>query len=58
MDTVGPITNSVMDNALLLEAIAGPDEFEGFNTFNPEDKYGDYTSTIKEGVKSLKIGLL
>lgn len=38
-DCIGPITNTVDDAALLLEVMAGPDEFDGTVSDQPVDAY-------------------
>ena len=57
LDHTGPITANVLDNALMLEVLAGPDDLDP-RQYLPEGVYGDYTSKIKEGAKGLKIGIL
>jgi len=56
LDHLGPITNNIKDNALLLNIIAG---------YDPEDPYSlnpneltDYTGLIGEDVKDLTIGIV
>ena len=56
LDTAGPMTANVADNALLLEVIAGPDGLDSRqNTVPRVDKY---TEALKQGVKGLRIGVL
>lgn len=38
-DQIGPITNDVYDSALILEVIAGPDQFDSTATQSPVDSY-------------------
>lgn len=64
VDHVGPMTRSCMDNALLLEAIAGVDGLDDrqmAGTPYPKDvpKYSQLLfESKKNGVKGLKIGIL
>jgi len=55
IDHVGPMTNSVADNALLLEVIAGPDGYD-------RRQYGVqthlYTEALHGGVQGLRIGIV
>src|SRR5699024_2122825 len=54
LDTVGPITRTVEDNARVLEVISGKDEMDP--TSVGEDVPA-YTEALKEGVKGLKIAV-
>ena len=54
LDHVGPLTATVEDAAIVLQAIAGYDAAEITGADVP---VGDYVSTIKEGVKSLRVGV-
>lgn len=54
LDQIGPITNTVMDNALVLNAIAGHDQRDATSICR---SYGDFTAEIGKGVKGLKIGI-
>ena len=54
LDQIGPITKDVEDAAILLNVIAGHDEKDS-TSVNIEKK--DYTKTLKDGVKGLKIGV-
>lgn len=54
LDTMGHITKTVYDNALVLNVTAGHDEFDATSS---SQKVEDYTKDIKNGVKNLKIGL-
>jgi amidase len=56
IDTAGPMTSNVADNALLLEVIAGPDGLDSRqNTVPRVDKY---TEALRQGVQGLRIGVL
>jgi amidase len=55
LDTAGPMTANVADNALLLEAIAGPD---GLDSRQRDVKVARYTQALGRGVKGLRIGVL
>ena len=52
LDQIGPVTNTVLDNALVLNAIAGYDRKDATSI---NRTYGDFTADIKAGVKGLKI---
>lgn len=54
LDQIGPLTRSVKDNALVLNAISGYDQKDA--TSYPGDKE-DFTKDIEKGVKGLKIGV-
>lgn len=54
LDQIGPITRSVTDAALILEVLAAPDEKD--STSVPRGSY-DFTKSITDGVKELKIGV-
>ena len=54
LDQIGPITSNVMDNALVLNAIAGHDKRDA-TSINRE--YDDFTKEIDKGVKGMKIGI-
>ena len=54
MDTVGPMTRTVADCALMLSAIAGKDALDPTSGSAPVP---DYTATLYEGVRGLRIGL-
>jgi aspartyl-tRNA(Asn)/glutamyl-tRNA(Gln) amidotransferase subunit A len=53
-DQVGPITRTVLDNALLMDVIAGPDEWDA--TTHPIAP-SSYTAACQQGVKDLTIGI-
>jgi len=54
-DSPGPITKTVKDAAILLNAVAGHDQRDG--TTNPETSL-DFTRLIGKSIKGMKIGLL
>ena len=54
LDQVGPMTRDVTDAALLLGVIAGHDPKDSTSVDCPVP---DYTASLKQGVKGLKIGL-
>lgn len=58
VDHTGPMTANVMDNALLLEAIAGVDGYDPRQYHAKQPGSLDYTSAITSGVRGIKIGLL
>ena len=55
LDTAGPMTANVADNALLLEVIAGPD---GLDSRQHQARVDKYTEALRQGVKGLRIGVL
>jgi len=55
LDTCGPMTATVGDNALLLEVIAGPD---GIDSRQRGVAAARYTDALAGGVKGLRIGVL
>jgi amidase len=55
IDHVGPMTGTVADNALLLEAIAGPD---GLDPRQYDVRVDKYTTALGRGVAGLRIGVL
>ena len=55
LDTCGPMTANVRDNALLLEVIAGPD---GIDSRQRGVRPGRYTDAVDGGVKSLRVGVM
>src|ERR1700730_10823807 len=55
LDTCGPMTADVGDNALLLEVIAGPD---GIDSRQRGATAGRYTDALDGGVAGLRIGVL
>lgn len=52
-DQIGPFTNSIDDAALLLEVIAGTDEYDGTLSSEPIDSFSE-----KEELKELKIAVI
>jgi amidase len=56
IDTCGPMTATVADNALLLEVIAGPDGIDARQRGVPAP--ARYTAALGGGVKDLRIGVL
>ena len=55
MDAAAPMTKTVEDCALMLGAIAGYDHNDPFTSKKPVP---DYTSTLDQGVKGLRVGLI
>lgn len=55
LELIGPMGRSVYDVALMLSCIAGKDSMD-HTTLDVDGK--DYTSSIKQGVNGLKIGLV
>lgn len=54
LDQIGPITSTVLDNALVLNAIVGHDKRDATSI---KRSYEDFTSDITKGVKGMKIGI-
>lgn len=54
LDQIGPITSTVLDNALVLNAIIGHDKRDATSV---KRSYEDFTADIKKGVKGMKIGI-
>ena len=54
LDQIGPVTGTVLDNALVFNAIAGHDERDA--TSVPRE-YEDASAHIRDGVKGMKIGV-
>ena len=54
MDTVGPMTRTVADCALMLNAIAGKDPLDPTSANAPVP---DHTATLHEGIQGLRIAL-
>ena len=54
LDTAGPMTRSVADNALMLQAIAGADPLDPACADKPVP---DYAEGLRRGVKGLRIGM-
>jgi aspartyl-tRNA(Asn)/glutamyl-tRNA(Gln) amidotransferase subunit A len=55
LDHVGPLTRTVEDNAILLQAMAGHDAADPASARRPG---ADFTAEIDAGVKGLRIGLI
>jgi amidase len=55
LDTCGPMTASVADNALLLEVIAGPD---GIDSRQPDTPPVRYTQALTAGIAGLRIAVV
>ena len=53
LDQIGPMTRTVEDNAVILNAISGKDEKDGTSV----DVSIDYTEKIGQDIKGLKIGV-
>ena len=56
IDTIGPMTGTVFDNALLLESIAGGDDMLDPRQYAP--RTDDYTGQISRGISDLRIGIV
>ena len=56
IDTLGPITANVADNALLLEVLAGDDD--GLDPRQYAPQVSQYTQALKQGVSGLRIGVV
>ena len=54
LDQIGPLTRTVEDAALLLNALAGHDPRDSTSLTNPVP---DYTAGIEDGVSGMKLGL-
>jgi amidase len=55
LDHTGPMTNSVHDNALLMEVLAGAD---GLDPRQYAPKVAEYTKALDGGVRGLRIGIV
>ncbi len=55
VDHTGPMTKTVRDCALALQAVAGED---GLDPRQKDVRVEDYTASLEDGVKGLKIGIL
>lgn len=53
LDQIGPLTRTIKDNALLLQTIAGQDDFD----VTSADHQVDYLGQVDQGVKGLTIGV-
>ena len=54
LDTVGPLTRTVLDNALMLRAIAGHDANDPVTAETP---VADYVADLDRGAKGLRVGV-
>jgi aspartyl-tRNA(Asn)/glutamyl-tRNA(Gln) amidotransferase subunit A len=54
-DTIGPLTRTVADNALFLQAIAGHDERDRLTSTRPVP---DYRAELTAGLKGVKLGVV
>jgi len=54
LDTVGPITRDVYDNALVLSALVGRDAHDATSVAHPS---ADFLSDIARGVRGVRVGL-
>ncbi len=54
LDQIGPVTKSVKDNAIVLNAITGYDKKDSTSI---NRQYGDFTADIEKGVSGMKIAL-
>ena len=52
MDTIGPMTRTVEDCAIMLQAIAGHDPLDATSSYEPVP---DYAASLNEGVRGLRI---
>ncbi len=55
LDTFGPLTRTVADNALVLSAIAGADPLDASASARPVP---DYTQALGESVEGMRVGVL
>ena len=55
LDTFGPLTRTVADNALVLSAVAGADPQDGSASTRPVP---DYTRTLGESIEGARVGVL
>ena len=53
-DQIGPFTNSLEDAALLLEVMAGQDEFDATVSTQPVEAYSDFHTTQKRKIAVIK----
>ena len=54
LDQIGPLTSTVKDNAIVLNAISCADKRDATNIYKSQD---DFTEDIGKGIKGMKIGL-
>ncbi|KAI5477157.1 hypothetical protein MNV49_006813 [Pseudohyphozyma bogoriensis] len=60
IDHTGPMTKNVLDNALLLQAIAGADGIDDRQLAGTPfpDQVPDYVAIAEKGIKGLKVGII
>jgi amidase len=58
LDHVGPMSDTVLNCARLLAAIAGPDPLDPRAAGLPADCVGDYVAAVGQDVKGLTVGVL
>jgi len=58
IDSLGPITQSVADNALMLEVIAGPDGLDARCSFDTPRTPQNYTLALQKSIQGMRIGVL
>lgn len=54
LDQIGPITSTVKDNAVILNAISCADKRDATNIYKNQ---GDFTKDIGKGIKGMKVGM-
>src|SRR5439155_3496169 len=54
LDQVGPLTKTVRDSALIMNAMAGHDEFDSTSLNEP---LPDYTKNLRSNLKGMRLGL-
>ncbi len=54
LDQIGPLTSTIKDNAIVLNAISCADKRDATNIYKSQ---GDFTEDIGKGIKGMKIGL-
>jgi aspartyl-tRNA(Asn)/glutamyl-tRNA(Gln) amidotransferase subunit A len=54
LDTIGPMTKTVTDAAMILQVLAGQDDQD---STTPSEPVPDYSKNLKKDIKGLKIGL-
>ena len=54
LDQIGPLTSTVKDNAIVLNAITCTDKRDATNIYKSQ---GDFTEDIGKGIKGMRIGL-
>jgi aspartyl-tRNA(Asn)/glutamyl-tRNA(Gln) amidotransferase subunit A len=54
LDTIGPMCKNIMDLAIVLEAIAGKDAFDGTTSDRPVEPY---STLLKKDLKGVKVGI-